>query len=172
MASSQKNSLAEENTAASLQDRSPDTAINTCEGQSSRSLPTAGVFVAQYTALISFHYSLAFAWTVSMKNSRPEQAIPSEDLPWYMVKCPHRTMFLQWLRDTMNTLHEIKGQTDTLTILDSTRRSAGAEMPTRCTNFPSPYDATGEVTRCLSFVPAMQIFGFESELFEPLVVVC
>lgn len=60
----------------------------------------------KYTALISFHYSAAFAWTVSMKNSRPQQAIPGANLRWCMVKCSESTKFLHSLKQMMDTLHE------------------------------------------------------------------
>lgn len=63
----------------------------------------------KYTALISFHYSAALAWTVSMKSSRPQQAIPGEILPWYVVKCSESIEFSQTLKRMMNTLHEDQG---------------------------------------------------------------
>jgi len=63
----------------------------------------------KYTALISFHYSAAFAWMVSMKSSRPQQAIPSGSLPWYMVQCVDSYKFLQSLKGMMDTLHDYHG---------------------------------------------------------------
>jgi len=64
---------------------------------------------SKYTALISFHYSAAFAWTASMESSRPRQTTPSHNLPWYTVKCAGSIKFLQNLEDMMVTLHDHYG---------------------------------------------------------------
>jgi hypothetical protein len=64
----------------------------------------------KYTALISFHYSATFGWSVSMKSSRPQQARSGgSSLPWYMAKCTNMILFLQSLKFMMDTLHENQG---------------------------------------------------------------
>jgi hypothetical protein len=64
----------------------------------------------KYTALISFNYTAAFAWRVSMESARPQQARPSGSrFAWYLVKCSDSMFFLRSLKVMMDTLHDDRG---------------------------------------------------------------
>lgn len=65
-----------------------------------------------------------------MKSSRPQQAIPGEIVPWYMVKCSESIDFLQTLERMMDTLHEdqgAKGYLDEATVDPRTGRGLDAD---------------------------------------------
>jgi hypothetical protein len=64
----------------------------------------------KYTALISFHYTAAFAWRVTMNSARPQQARPSGSrFAWYLEKFADSIFFLRSLKVMMDTLHDDRG---------------------------------------------------------------
>lgn len=87
-------------------------------------------WLEKHTALISFHYSSASAWLVSMERSRSQQAISTDRVPWYEVKSSELIRVLRNLKNMMDTLHEdrgVGGYLDESTVDPTVGRGLGAD---------------------------------------------